>query len=290
MAALVEQGLSEGRAVLLCLPDHALIPVRERLGPTTEFILCLPMSELGASPSRILPALAEFADEHRERPVLIISEPVWADRNPEEIREAVRHEALLNVVFTDRDVESVCCYHTALPETVLLEARRTHPTYRRDAHGEHQDSIEYTLPLMIVEECDSIPLSNPPNGESLRFQDTDLPALRRRVQCWAVANGLPEHRTLDLQLAVDEAASNSVRHGGGTGTLRYWRHDRTLLVQVEDKGRLTDPLAGRLRPSREGTGGRGLWLIHQVCDLVEQRNTPLGSTIRMWMRLPGPTM
>ena len=46
-----------------------------------------------------------------------------------------------------------------------------------------------------------------------------------------------------------------------------------------------DPLVGRRRPA-EATG-LGLWVVHQVCDLVELRTGPAGTTIRTHMRLAG---
>jgi hypothetical protein len=32
-------------------------------------------------------------------------------------------------------------------------------------------------------------------------------------------------------------------------------------------------------------GGHGLWLVHQVCDLVEIRSGDAGTTIRLHMNL-----
>jgi anti-sigma regulatory factor (Ser/Thr protein kinase) len=40
-------------------------------------------------------------------------------------------------------------------------------------------------------------------------------------------------------------------------------------------------------PDGEQEGGRGLWLINQLCDLVQLRSSPEGTSVRMSMRLPG---
>jgi hypothetical protein len=48
-----------------------------------------------------------------------------------------------------------------------------------------------------------------------------------------------------------------------------WRQDAEVIVEVRDSGRLANPLSGRRRPSKSARGGRGLWLMHQLCDLVE---------------------
>ena len=48
-----------------------------------------------------------------------------------------------------------------------------------------------------------------------------------------------------------EVATNSIRHGGGEGTLRVWHEDDMVVCEVRDRGRLDQPLAGRARPELE---------------------------------------
>jgi anti-sigma regulatory factor (Ser/Thr protein kinase) len=84
-------------------------------------------------------------------------------------------------------------------------------------------------------------------------------------------------------LAVHELATNSVRHGGGRGTCRLWRDGAALVCEVSDRGWITDPQAGRRRPAADQPGGRGLWLVHQLCDAVELRTSPSGTVVRVRM-------
>jgi anti-sigma regulatory factor (Ser/Thr protein kinase) len=70
-------------------------------------------------------------------------------------------------------------------------------------------------------------------------------------------------------------------HGGGTGTLRLWRENGSLLAEVEDRGRIDRPLVGRLRPGIAQEGGRGLWLANQLCDLVQIRSGDAGTVVRL---------
>ena len=97
----------------------------------------------------------------------------------------------------------------------------------------------------------------------------------------AAAAGLDAARTADLVLAVDEVATNSLRHGGGRGTLRIWQDADALVCEVRDAGRIEDPLAGRVRPPLDRDGGRGLWLVNQLCDLVQLRTLPTGAVVRL---------
>jgi hypothetical protein len=66
---------------------------------------------------------------------------------------------------------------------------------------------------------------------------------------------------------------------------RSGRPGGELICQVADSGHLTDPLAWHRPPSDELLGGNGLWLVNQVCDLVQARTGQAGTTIRLYMRL-----
>ncbi len=84
---------------------------------------------------------------------------------------------------------------------------------------------------------------------------------------------------------MGELAANTFRHTDRGGVLAIWATGDELICQVQDSGHITDPLAGRRRPLADGGGGHGLWLVHQVCDLVEFRSDRGGTTTRMHMRL-----
>ena len=63
-----------------------------------------------------------------------------------------------------------------------------------------------------------------------------------------------------------------------------WHDDQEIFCQLHDQGWITDPLAGRVRRSPESRG-HGLFLVNQVCDLVELRTGREGTTARLHMRL-----
>jgi len=104
------------------------------------------------------------------------------------------------------------------------------------------------------------------------------------VKLRAKGAGLPATRAGDLVLAVNELATNSIRHAGGDGVLRMWHADDALICEVADAGRIADPLAGRRRPPSGQSGGHGLWLCNQICDLVQLRTFATGSVVRLHTR------
>jgi len=114
---------------------------------------------------------------------------------------------------------------------------------------------------------------------------TDLAAIRAVVHRYAVKAGLSEARAIDLVLAVSEVAANTVRHAKSPGSLQIWYGTKEIVCQIQDEGTITDPLAGRRRPSLEARGGHGLWIVNEVCDQVEIASDKTGTTIRLHMDL-----
>ncbi|NAS23552.1 hypothetical protein GT755_17860 [Herbidospora sp. NEAU-GS84] len=115
----------------------------------------------------------------------------------------------------------------------------------------------------------------------------DYSTLREHVKRGARLAGLSGERLEDLALAVHEAVVNVIEHGGGRGELTMWCDGTDLVIEVSDeKGELTAAhlRAGPPPPPSKG-GGRGLWLIHQICDEVVISRRVGRSTVRMRTRM-----
>jgi anti-sigma regulatory factor (Ser/Thr protein kinase) len=129
------------------------------------------------------------------------------------------------------------------------------------------------------------PLSTPPDdAEVLRYR-ASLAQVRKFTTARARRAGLPPRRVNDLVIAVAELAANTLVHTSGPGTLTLWVTDDAVICQVQDQGQITDPHAGMIRPAPDAPGGgRGLWVVHQVCDRVEISTGQAGTTVRVHMR------
>jgi anti-sigma regulatory factor (Ser/Thr protein kinase) len=261
--------------------------LREELDGAAGAVHFADMAEVGANPARIIPAWREFVIRHAPtgRRLRGIGEPIWPGRTAAELAECERHESLLNLAFAGSPSWwLVCPYDTeALDPAVVEEARRTHPFVLEDGVGRPSD--DYYGLKTIAAPFDA-PLPEPPaSAQELAFGDGPLEALRWFVARRAVEAGLGGSRLADFVLAVHELATNSLRHGGGRGTLRTWREPAALVCEVADGGRIDEPLVGRERPLGGQPGGRGLWLVNQLCDLAQIRCFPTGSVVRVHMRL-----
>jgi len=114
---------------------------------------------------------------------------------------------------------------------------------------------------------------------------SNLSEVRARVRQCALRAGLPEARAIDLVIAVSEVAANTVRHARSPGTLDIWSGENEIVCEIHDRGVIADPLAGQRRPAADALAGHGLWLVYQVCDLVELLSGQEGTTVRMHMAI-----
>lgn len=257
--------------------------LRDALGADAGRMHFAAMTTLGRNPACIIPAWREFVRDGGDGPLLGIGEPVWPERSPAELVECRRHEALLNVAFDgdgDDEWRLLCPYDSgALDPGVLADARHNHPHVSERGVSRPSDDYVEAAAMLAWDGPLPAPAAEP---AELTFGPDDLQLVRRMVGERA-GGALDRERLADLVLAVDELATNTIRHGGGRGILRSWREDGAVLVEVADAGCIEDPLVGRERPPLLANGGRGLWIVNQLCDLVQVRSSPAGTVIRLHM-------
>ena len=282
----IEDGLAAGEPVLVVVAAPKIERLRRELGRSAGRVLFADMDAVGSNPARIIPAWREFVAEHAGggRPVRGIGEPISADRTDAALVECQRHEELLNLAFADAPAWRLMCpYDTeSLDEPVIDEALRSHP-YVVDADG-RAPSHRYRGLRAIASPFDRPLAEAPADARELPFDRDALLVVRHLVGGSAEEAGIGESRAADLVLAVNEVATNSIRYGGGAGTLRIWTEPEHLICEITDLGRIEDPLVGRERPYLGRENGRGLWIANQVCELVQVRSFAEGTTIRLHMR------
>jgi len=138
---------------------------------------------------------------------------------------------------------------------------------RGDGPGPMASAADTADPL----ECQNIP------ADAAR-----LVGVRRTLQDWASAAGLPPSTVADLVLASYEAMANSAEHGyrNGPGTIDLLAtcDEDGVVVTVRDRGEWRSP------PADPGHRGRGLMMIKSMSH-AEVEPGPDGTTVRMrWPR------
>lgn len=286
-AAFLRDAIRQHEPTLVVVSARKIDRLRAALGTGAAGISFADMADVGANPARIIPAWTDFVDQHTAggRRLRGIGEPIWDGRSEAELRECQRHESLLNVAFAETpDFWLVCPYDTvSLDDAVIAEANRSHPEVRQGTTNRRSATF---LGVDAAAAPFDAPLLQPSQVSSQHeFAWGSLGTVRAIVMRQAARAGLGVGRVADVVQAVNEVATNSLKFGGGHGTLRVWRDAEALVCEIADSGHLDQPLAGRVRPAAAADGGRGLWLANHLCDLVEMRSYPSGVVARLHMRL-----
>jgi anti-sigma regulatory factor (Ser/Thr protein kinase) len=277
--------IAANEPILVILAAEKISQIRSRLNGRSRAVLFAEMSDIGDNPAHIIPAWDDFLKGNAAPGTSFrgIGEPIVAGQSPAKLAECQRHEALLNIAFANPEFWLLCPYDASVMSSeVIDEARRTHPFLIEN--GFSRSSSTFAGPEVLSEPYRA-PLPDPPEGVvSLWFQVGDLGDVREHVTSRAVRAGMKRDRIDDLVLATNEIATNSLRYGGGRGSLRAWDEAGWVICEISDDGIIEDPLLGRLRPSIHKSGGRGLWLANQLCDLVQTRALPPGTVTRLHVR------
>ncbi len=276
----VRAGLAADQAVMVAVPKPRALLVREELGAYATDVTFADITTVGRNPGRILPAMHAFAQAHASQAVRYVGEPGWRSRTVAEWHEVARHESLVNVAFAGQPVRVLCPYDASLAPAVLAAAQRNHPALLEEGRVRENGSLAGPE----VGEHDD-PLPDPPAGAAVLIYRDEPGSARSFARDRAKAEGLREPRLTDLVIAVGELAANTLRHTDGTGSVRVWRSGREVICEVRDRGHIGDALAGRLCPAAEAGRGRGLWVVQQMCDLVEMRTNASGTTFRLHVGL-----
>jgi Histidine kinase-like ATPase domain len=131
---------------------------------------------------------------------------------------------------------------TPLAPSVVEDAARTHPVLVSGgcphASHSHEDPLE-------VWRGGEWPLPDPAVEPAVMTASRDLPSVWRFAEAQLEDLGMSGLRRRDLVLAVDEAATNAVRHGGGAADVRIWCEDSRVVCEEADQGTFDEPLAGK---------------------------------------------
>ena len=281
LRTFIQACAARGDAVFIAVPRRKTLLVRRELADASAYMTLADMAELGRNPARIIPAVLSYASQHRGQNVCFIGEPIWPGRTAAEIEEATRHEALINLAFRDSPVTVLCPYNgVRLPKWSWL----TRPARIRPSSGtarRQRASVTEGRPTFRRDVTGRCPRRPP----TLRRWPTATTCTRCAASSPAGPSvpGSPP-RIPNLVLAIGELAANTLRHTSGGGTVQFWRTGDRIVCQVSDTGQITDPLARHRVPPDEELGGKGLWLVNQVCDLVQARTGRMGTITRLHMR------
>jgi anti-sigma regulatory factor (Ser/Thr protein kinase) len=290
LVPFLREGLAAGDTTAALLEADKIAILREALGDDADRVHFTDTTQVGRNPARLIPWWRQFIDRHKQtgRPVRAVEDTGLSGRRPAELDEYFAHEALLNVAFADDPPWSLLCPYDIddLAKEVVDECRRNHPfVVDNGRSGPNSGYLAAAAPTRLDQ-----PLTPPPpDAGEIRVEPGNgvLRRVRTAVVDHASRSGLDPTAVDHLVVAVNELVSNSIDHAGGVGVVRFWQDSGVVVCEVSDNGSFQGPpLLGREHPSLDRSGGRGLWLVNQLCDLVQFRSTPGGTTARLHMWLP----
>jgi anti-sigma regulatory factor (Ser/Thr protein kinase) len=284
-SAFVRQGLAADEAVMVTLTASALRGLQDELGEDGGHVQFVDAAQVNRNPGTALSAWHDFVENWmaKGRGMRGVGQPAWPGRSEAELNECHRHEALMNAAFDDGPAWSLLCpYDTTVLSAETIEAAvATHPLIAADGEWRANPGYEADSHRPF----DGVIEEPPAHASPLTFDVDALHDVRAISRGLGAQAGLPPQRRDDLALAVSEIGTNSLVHGGGRGQLWAWSTESSVVCEVHDDGRITDALVGRRRPVPTAVSGRGLWLAHQLCDLVQVRSDDTGTVVRLSMSI-----
>jgi serine/threonine-protein kinase RsbW len=120
----------------------------------------------------------------------------------------------------------------------------------------------------------------------LTFRADDLPLVRRRTASRALQAGMAADAADDFVIAVNEIATNAVRHGSPQAMLRLWVHGRAGMAEIRDQGEWPAAMGSAVPARRPAErGGMGLEVARMVCDGLQIKATGSGTSVVLRMSL-----
>jgi hypothetical protein len=171
----------------------------------------------------------------------------------------------------------LCPYDTTdLDQEVLDVAARSHPVLVESDN--YRGSTEYGG-TVHVEEIFGGRLTPPQTATTIRTLDP-IHHVQQTLDAPTRA-GLQVGRPTRLAVAIDELA-RAVDQDTGHIAIRLWYDQTAMIGEIVDPGTVHDPMIGRgPGPGPFTPRERAIRLAHELCDLVQIRSGPTGTTTRI---------
>jgi anti-sigma regulatory factor (Ser/Thr protein kinase) len=289
VTSFIREGIACGAHVVVALPDEKHRWVRHELGRVGDAVESVDPAQLYARHGPMFHAIFELLVRHGspDGPGLrLVAEQPLGDRRRGDVCAYLRYEAAANAAYRDFNARILCPYDARLPDAILEPVRQTHPqTWQPDSS---QPNARFEDPREFVRRFVSDRRGEAEDEVRVQplEQREDVGRARALARERAVAAGLAADAVEDLVMAVSEVVANAFLHGAAPRSLCSYEEAEHLVVRVRDAGEgPADPLVGYLPPDSESPGGRGLWLAHQLCDIVEVVHHERHTDVYLQMRL-----
>jgi len=232
-------------------------PALRGAGGSVRFLETERTLPIGVDPEH-RPAEAVYRIEPGE--TLLMFTDGLVERRGESLTESF--DRLLDALATGPlDVDGICDH--------VLEQTAVHPG--------RQDDVAVVAVRLLAQEVGPLELTLPAIGSSVRVA-------RAELRGWLMENApdLDAIARSDLEVAWSEACSNVVRHAYGPADATF----EASVAREDDQVRMTVRDFGHWREPSGRYGGRGLFLMRELCDEVVIERQPDSTVVTMTRLLP----
>lgn len=288
LVPFVAAGLGDGDRVFVNLVPAGSAPLRAALGSDAARVRWTDSSTWQAHPARRLRAIHELVEvEAGAGRMRFVGQCPFDAGDPELVTEWERFDAVLNRALAGVPVDMVCAYDAAaLAPDVVGRAPLTHPRLGPlgGGGGEGANTAYLEPEEYLAQHRVALP-PVPPGAARVRGRVKPAEA-RALVRAFIRPDAaLPRARVEDLVVAASEIVTNAWNVGASAIDVACWHAAGEIGLQVDDDGPgVDDPLLGYRRPDEGAPGGRGLWIVRQLADLVQIERTGHRTSVRVRIR------
>ena len=265
VVADVRAALADDDAVLVCLPGDQWAAIAARLDHLAGEVTYMPAGDRYARPIDAMSALWDFAEEaisagHARAHSL----GAIGFTGTEADTPWLRYEVAVNEVFRELPLRAVCLVNgVTTPPHLLDHLEQVHD--HGPVRGARCDEVLEAQRRLVRHLPPAVRI--PPQPAEVVTSGSTRDA--RRALTAALDGRVPVDALDDIQLVVTELLANAQRHGGADPLVRLWLVDGHAVVAVTDGGTGPRQASAGLRPAQLTPGGRGLWIVHQLCAAVD---------------------
>ncbi len=287
VAPVVRDHLNAGQRVVVNIPGERMTALQAALGRAANSIEWTDTYAWRPHPARRLHAIEQLVEVQRARKgqkVLFVGECAWPPSPEVLVREWERFEVILSATLTGAPASMLCLYDASvLARSIIERARQTHPQHGCGCTIANPRYVDTVTALKSLAPED---LEVPWHATRLT-RVREARAARAFVANQLVSSNLRHDQREDLIVIASELVANSLKADADEVSVAVWASDDGVALQIDDDGQgISDPFAGYHRPERDATGGRGLWMARQLCDVVEISSRPRHTAVRA-LQVPG---
>lgn len=279
---MVQDGLDRGDTVAIAAPDAVTATVASVFGARVV-VLTHPGGPAGRSGQTVASLRARELAALAGRSGATITVLIAHDS---------RHDGPDGTFWTELDAATnVAMAHLPLRQTCLFPsfplhaqvidgALANHPLLLTHGMLRRNDGYRTAWDVLAATPAPAAMLLGPPHHRQT-FDAVTLAEVRTMVERAVRSAGHGCEQVDDAVTAVNEVATNAVEHGRAPATVSVWEAPDEVIIQIDDRGRLHDPLPGLRAPQPHHERGWGLWLARASCSALHLWTDADGTHVRL---------